>query len=112
MYAAMYDSKEELLFLKEKFSFLLNKKNKNGATALMITAANNNIVCAKFLVDEAGYQDKAGWTALMFAIKEGYIDFIDVLWEKEGHIKTYTGENPLLIAVRYHQLECLKDPRL
>ena len=78
----------------------------------MLTAVQNNIECAKLLLDEAGMQNESGHTALALAIKEGHKDFVDLLWEKEGHIKTKSGETPLLIAVRFHQLECVRDPRL
>ena len=72
MYAVVYNSVETLLFLKRKYTFLINRKSKGGYTSLMFSVLSNSLDCTKLLLDEVGLQDENGFTALMHAVSKGY----------------------------------------
>ena len=57
---------------------------------------------------EGGAKDGAGWTALMWAARNGHKDCVKLLLEREGGMKDKDGWTALMKAVYWNRIECVR----
>lgn len=71
--------------------------DKNGWTALIHAARNNHVDCVVQLVKtQAGMKDFKGYSAILYAIKWGYVEVVKRLLESEGYLlKEQPGKSHL-----------------
>ena len=85
----------------------INEKNRNKKTAFIISAANNRLNVAKFLVEKKAdihiSNSIDGGTILMWASERGYFDVVKLLVEVGVNIneKKFNKDTALILAVAY-----------
>lgn len=86
----------------------VGRRTPGGKTALMCVAANNHPGCVEILVSkEACFQDAEGWTALIYAVMNNYIDCAKLLLVETGLTMANrwdqfsSGTTALMVAATY-----------
>lgn len=107
---------EELL--AEQFNFarsLINVRNKDGYTPLMLAARNGHMNCLKTLLVQkeikVNLRDKNGWTPLMAAARYGHEGCLQTLLDHDPdsvNLHTNNRYTALMLAVRGGHERCVK----
>ena len=95
MIAAICGSVDAIRLLKP---LELNLRNNNQDSALILAAFHNQFESAKLLIEEAGLQQIAGFSALSLAVSKGNTQFYNLLKNKEDDLVTKDGRSLLMIA--------------
>ena len=88
---------------------MLNHRNNDGQTALMLATSNECFLCLRPLLDagaDVNVKDDDGNTALMCALRKDSPEAVTLLLEKGACVNTVTqsGDTPLSVAIGYKQL--------
>jgi ankyrin repeat protein len=91
--------------LQDKGMTLINTRNVNGETALMITVARRDSTWTSFLLSngaDPNIANRNGDTPLIMAARIGYLEAVQWLLAKRARIDEANrmGETPLIIAVQ------------
>ena len=80
----------------------LDARSRNGDTALMIAAFNNEVAAATRLIDQGAEINRPGWTALHYAAASGSLPIVRKLLEHSAYIDAESPNKttPLMMAAR------------
>lgn len=80
----------------------LDARSRNGDTALMIAAFNNEAIAAARLIDKGAEINRPGWTALHYAAASGSLTIVRKLLEHSAYIDAESPNKttPLMMAAR------------
>ena len=101
--------------LSESLDFsqsLVNARDEQGSTPMMLAAKNGHVDCLKLLLAQQGInsdlQDKKGCTALMLAANYNHRNCLEVmLAHGKVRIKNNAGQSALIMAAGNNHLDCL-----
>ncbi len=91
-------------------SIRVDMRNRDGLTALMLAARNDQVDCVRALLPYAGgyAKDSAGWTALMHAAAMGHESVVKaLLGASNSNESTRRGETALLLAASRGHHACV-----
>ncbi len=108
IYSELYKSCERgdtkrVIYLVEEYAPDLNKKNKRGATPLIIASASGSKDVVQYLLSkeiDINTTDKSGNTAILSSLLRGHLEITKILLEKKPklNLKNKKGTTPLLIS--------------
>lgn len=94
---------EDLKIVMDKNPEVINTKNENGFTPLILACYKGNIAVAKFLIENSKTINTSSdmGTALMAATYKGQVELVQLLLEKNANpnIADSNGTTPLIYAV-------------
>ncbi|TNJ29361.1 Kinase, NEK [Giardia muris] len=82
-----------------------------SVAALMEVAEIEGLESVRGSLHEAGKQNKAGVTALMYAARYNYVDLVKKLLEKETEDRDNYGRTALMYAAEHGHVECVRALR-
>ncbi|EFO61444.1 Kinase, NEK [Giardia lamblia P15] len=107
MYAAIDNNSETVsILIKKAAGKELKKQNLKGETALMMATQYWNNEVADYLVKEAKIVNVDGSTALMYAARNGNVNYVKLLAPKEAGMKTLNGDRALELALINSHTDC------
>lgn len=107
MHAAMDNNVEMVsILIKKAAGKELKKQNTKGETALMLATSYWNSEIAEYLVKEARLVNTDGSTALMYAAKNGNVNYVKLLSPKEAGMKALNGDRALELALINSHTDC------
>ncbi|WP_395057533.1 ankyrin repeat domain-containing protein [Flavobacterium sp.] len=96
---------EELKILVNKDSEVINTKNENGFTPLILACYKGNVAVAKFLIENSKTIDTSSdmGTPLMAATYKGQVELVQLLLENNANpnIADSNGTTPLIYAAMF-----------
>lgn len=107
MYAAIDNNSEIVsILIKKAAGKELKKQNLKGETALMMATQYWNNEVADYLVKEAKLINVDGSTALMYAARNGNVNYVKLLAPKEAGMKALNGDRALELALINSHADC------
>ncbi|TNJ30143.1 Ankyrin repeat protein 1 [Giardia muris] len=89
------------------FIVLLQRKEM-GLKELIQAANDNDIEVVSANLDFAGEKDPVGWTALMYAARNGHAQCVTCLVNREKGMQNEEGATALMIAAQFGNGDCVK----
>ena len=104
---------DNVKFLIEAYSPDIDKKDRKGSTALLISSSGGHLEIVKYLISKKAninIQDKLGNTSLNLSLQRGHLLIAKFLLEKKINVELQNKNNinPLLIASANGYLEIVK----
>ncbi len=88
----------------------LNKRARNGNTALMLAAWKSNVPAVKTLLSKGAKVNQSGWTALHYAAAVGNEEIVQILLAKKAIVDAPAPNKttPLMMAARSGHIKTAK----
>ncbi|TNJ30447.1 Ankyrin repeat protein 2 [Giardia muris] len=76
--------------------------------ALLAAAQQGDSLAVKRHLADVGQKDEFGWTALMYAAEQGYLECVQILAEHETHLHNPEGITALMLAAYCGHAACVR----
>lgn len=76
--------------------------------ALLAAAQQGDSLAVKRHLADVGQKDEFGWTALMYAAEQGYLECVQILAEHETHLHNPEGITALMLAAYCGHVACVR----